>query len=254
MLPPALNVRSRDTTSLTHVADGRLIQHSMTSIIQGTPLWEQVFPFSDNDTDISEVWFKGFNIPAILADHDNPRVVFIGSRDIKTAQWRHTVSLVNAIARSAPQAIIITGLSLGTEQAAAEAALDNGLRVVAALSHGIDIDIYPSIQAPLAERIIEAGGGLVTNMAPGEAPLAMTFLRRTHLMVALGKTLVIPACRRRGAAMVAAKLAAQKHRYHGSVFALPGELDDLRAEGCNRLIADGAARALARCEDIELYL
>ena len=106
---------------------------------------------------------------------------------------------------------VISGLALGIDGAAHEAALDDRGRTVAVLGSGLDT-IYPKQHADLAERIVESGGALMSQFVPTQSPSRKSFPMRNVVMSGLGVgTIVIEANEHSGAKMQA-RLALEHGR------------------------------------------
>src|SRR5258708_39968915 len=76
---------------------------------------------------------------------------------------------------------ILSGLALGIDAAAHEAALAAGGRTVAVVGTGLR-RTYPPANAELARRILEAGGALVSQFLPDQPPAKGAFpLRRVGM-------------------------------------------------------------------------
>lgn len=65
--------------------------------------------------------------------------------------------------------VIISGLALGCDTVGHEGALDAGGKTVAVLPTPIDGPIYPKQNKDLAQRILDGGGVLLSEYAPGKA-------------------------------------------------------------------------------------
>ena len=127
--------------------------------------------------------------------------------------------------------VIVSGLALGVDAAAHRGALSTG-RTVAVLGSGPD-RIYPPRNALLAGQIVETGGALVTEFAPGAPPLP-------------GQgTIVVEAAIKSGSLITARTALAQGRE----VFAIPGSIHNPLSKGCHQLLRDGASWLESR-EDI----
>lgn len=130
---------------------------------------------------------------------------------------------------------IVSGLARGIDAAAHAAALTTG--TIAVYAGGLD-QTYPSQNIPLAEKILDSGGQLISEMAMGYGPRSKDFPRRNRLVSGMAKgTLVIEAAKRSGS-LITARYALEQNR---EVFAAPGFPMDPRSGGTNRLIRDGAS-------------
>lgn len=106
---------------------------------------------------------------------------------------------------------ILSGLAAGIDSAAHSAALDAGGRTVAVMGSGLD-HIYPAANRPLAERIVESGGALITQFFPHQRPRSWMFPLRNVVMSGLSlATVVIEASETSGAKMQA-RVALQHGR------------------------------------------
>lgn len=86
---------------------------------------------------------------------------------------------------------VVSGLALGIDAVAHTAAVEAEGCTVAVLAHGLDM-VAPKKHAGLAERILESGGALVSEYAPGVRPFGPQFVRRDRVQagLALGVILV----------------------------------------------------------------
>jgi DNA processing protein len=161
-----------------------------------------------------------------------PMVAIVGSRNASVA-GRKIASMI-ASGLGAAGYTVASGLARGIDAAAHEASLATG--TVAVLAGGLD-RVYPEDNAPLAERIVEAGGTHITEMPLGHAPRGRDFPRRNRIVSGLALGVVIVEAAQRSGSLITARRAADQGRI---VFAVPGSPLDPRAYGTNRLIRDGA--------------
>ena len=77
--------------------------------------------------------------------------------------------------------------------------------------------------------------------------MALNFVRRNRIIAALSRWTVLVESREKGGGMITARLA---FGYGREVYALPGRLDDVRSQGCNRLIATKLAEAYTSPEEL----
>jgi DNA protecting protein DprA len=82
--------------------------------------------------------------------------------------------------------VILSGFARGVDSTAHALAVRNGLRTIAILGAGIDID-YPRENRRLRQEILEAGGLLVSPYPAGTAPMARNFIERNALIAGFAK-------------------------------------------------------------------
>ena len=161
-------------------------------------------------------------------------VAVVGTRRASAYGLTHTREIAAELAQTG--VCVVSGLALGIDAAAHTGALDGGGRTVAVLGSALDKP-YPQENDPLMRRILESGGSVVSEYAPGTPPSRYSFLQRNRIIagMCLG-TLVTEGPRRSGALNTATRT-----RENGrEVFALPGNVDSPGAQLPNMLISEGA--------------
>jgi len=142
---------------------------------------------------------------------------------------------------------IVSGLARGIDTAAHEGALLGQAPTLAVLGAGPD-EPYPTRNAPLAARIVAAGGAVISEYAPGTPPLKENFPRRNRIIAGLSLgTLVVEAALRSGS-LITARLASEAGR---EVFAIPGSIHSPQSKGCHALIKQGAKLVEAAADILE---
>jgi len=133
---------------------------------------------------------------------------------------------------------VVSGLALGVDAAAHQAALDAGGDTVAVLGCGVDV-AYPPRNRRLAARIAEEGA-LVGEYPPGRPPDAGNFPARNRIVSGLARATVVVEAGIKSGALITAEYAADQG---ADVFAVPGSIFRPTAEGTNNLLANGAGVA-----------
>lgn len=171
-------------------------------------------------------------------------VAIVGARNASAAGQRMTELLASELA--ARGYVVVSGLARGIDAAAHKASLTVG--TVAVLAGGMD-HIYPEENAPLARRIVESGGALVSEMPMGWQPRAQDFPRRNRIVSGMSLGVVVVEAAKRSGSLITARLALEQNR---DVFAVPGSPLDPRAEGGNHLIQEGAKLVTSAADIIEV--
>lgn len=161
-------------------------------------------------------------------------VAVVGTRRASAYGLTHTREIAAELAQTG--VCVVSGLALGIDAAAHTGALDCGGRTVAVLGSALDKP-YPQENEPLMRRILESGGSVVSEYAPGTPPSRYSFLQRNRIIagMCLG-TLVTEGPRRSGALNTATRTLENGRE----VFALPGNVDSPGAQLPNMLISEGA--------------
>ncbi len=132
---------------------------------------------------------------------------------------------------------VVSGLAIGIDAAAHDAALAAGGRTVAVLPSPVD-RIYPPAHRELARRMVAAGGALLTELPPGRQIGRPDFARRNRVIAGLAEAVVVVEAPDRSGALLTADAAVGCGR---ELFAVPGPMDAATSRGTNRLIADHLA-------------
>ncbi len=150
------------------------------------------------------------------------RVAIVGSRRTDAYGRELAEELADGLARAG--VCIVSGGAQGIDAAAHEAALRANGRTIAVMGCGLDIT-YPAGHRALFERIVEAGGALVSEYEDSAPAAAWTFPRRNRLVSGMSEAVVVVRAGARSGALLTADWA---RRQGVPVMAVPG---DVRAEG-----------------------
>ncbi|WP_115716917.1 DNA-processing protein DprA [Gallaecimonas mangrovi] len=162
-----------------------------------------------------------------------PQLAVVGSRKPSPA-GKAAMSLLEPVIDAG--VVLTSGLALGIDGLAHQAALSRGVGTVAVLASGLQ-SCYPKRHQGLFDAIAQQGV-LVSEMPPDTAPLPALFPQRNRIIAGLSlATLVVEASLKSGS-LITARLAADAGR---DVLAIPGTPFNPQAAGCLQLIKDGAA-------------
>ncbi|WP_104904199.1 DNA-processing protein DprA [Pseudomonas sp. LH1G9] len=169
--------------------------------------------------------------PAIL---EKPQLAIVGSRRAS----RPGMDTAAAFSRSLASAgfVITSGLALGIDGAAHQAALEVGGQTIGVLGTGLE-KFYPQRHRRLAAAMIAQGSAVVSEFPLDAAPQAGNFPRRNRIISGLSLGVLVVEAGIASGSLITARLAAEQGR---EVYAIPGSIHHPAAKGCHQLIRDGA--------------
>ena len=175
-----------------------------------------------------------------------PQIAIVGSRRMTRGAEIIAQSWAKSLACSG--FTITSGMAIGIDGCAHLGALEaiHGLSV-GVVATGID-RIYPSRNASLAEKMIEKGGALVTEFAPGTPPLPSHFPQRNRIISGLSLGVLVVEAALKSGSLITAKCALEQNR---EVFAIPGSINSPQSKGCHQLIKQGACLVETTAELVE---
>lgn len=162
---------------------------------------------------------------------NRPCIGLVGARNASIAGRKMAERLAGDLAEAG--FTIVSGLARGIDAAAHQGSLASG--TVAVVAGGADV-IYPPENDALY-RDIAARGAIIAESPLGTEPQARHFPRRNRLISGLSLGIVVVEAALKSGSLITARFALEQGR---EVFAVPGSPMDPRAQGCNRLIKEGA--------------
>ena len=168
-----------------------------------------------------------------LTHDDQVAVGIVGTR--RASPYGRDSALELSAALSRGGYTIVSGLARGIDTFAHIGALNAGGRTVGVLGCGFD-HMYPEENRDLALEMTRSGA-VISEFSMATPPSRETFPTRNRIIAGMALGLLVIEAPLRSGSLITARLANEIGR---TVFAIPGRVGDPGAEGCNKLIRDGA--------------
>lgn len=172
-----------------------------------------------------------------LPDESQPAVAVIGTRE--PTRFGRSAAEALTSAAAAEGLAIISGLALGIDTIAHEAALHSGARTVAVLGSGLG-NISPRQNRDLAERILSEGGAVISEQPYLASPSPRSLVSRNRLQTGLSDALVVCQTGLTGGSLHTVRFAAEQGR---PIWVAEPRTDSEASEG-NLALIDRPAREL----------
>lgn len=194
----------------------------------------------------SAIWVRADDPDEALAALAERRsVAIVGARQAGPLVLAFTRRLASDLATAGLS--ILSGLALGADAAAHEGSLE--ARGHVAPTHAVlacdPSTTYPRRHGRLADRIVAAGGAILSEYPPGTPPAPWRFPARNRLIAALAEATILVEASTRSGALVTASVALDLGR---EVMVVPASPWERRSSGGNRLLVDGATPVLGAAE------
>ncbi len=164
----------------------------------------------------------------------NSTIAVVGSRKMTMYGKEVCDSIVSALAYAGWT--VISGLAMGVDGAVHQAVLNAKGITVGVLGGGL-VKFHPQEHIELARRMIDLGGGVVTEFPMGFSPTRRSFPMRNRIISGLSRGVLVVEGGIQSGALITADFALEQNR---QVFAIPGRINNPSSQGCNRLIKNGA--------------
>ena len=198
---------------------------------------------------VSAITINNPSYPRLLKEiYDPPSIIYfrgrldlnslmigvVGSR--KPTDYGKHVTYDTAYKLASNGICIVSGLALGIDSIAHQAALDAKGKTVAVMGCGLD-KIYPTSHERLANEIISKGGSIISEFPIGAPPMKYNFPARNRIISGLGQALIVTEAAKDSGSLITATDALEQNR---EVFAIPGSIHNINSSGPNNLIKRGA--------------
>jgi len=203
------------------------------------------------DADYPPLLAKTFNPPVVLYYRGRlpsiqPLIAVVGARRA-SAYGRNAATMLASQLADAGLGVV-SGAARGIDTAAHQGALQRNGYTLAVLGCGVDI-AYPPENAKLLATIAEHGA-IVSEYAPGTAPMAKFFPIRNRIISGLSQGVVVVEAAEKSGSLITADFALEEGR---DVFAVPGSIFSAASRGTHGLIKQGAKPVATAVDILEEY-
>lgn len=145
---------------------------------------------------------------------------------------------------------IVSGLALGIDSLAHEAALRNNLYTLAVPGGGVDDKaIYPATHKQLAARILDAGGGLMNEFEPTFKATKWSFPMRNRLVAGISHASLLIEAGEKSGTLITARLTAD---YNRELLVVPGSIFSANSHGVHQFLKLGATPVTTSADILEV--
>ena len=178
-----------------------------------------------------------------LPEEDQKFLCVVGSREVTAYGKAVCEKIIRELAGS--PIVIVSGLALGIDAIAHQAALHAGLTTIAVPGSGLSNSVlYPRTNVHLAHEILSRGGALLSEFEPDFRATPYGFPQRNRIMAGLSHAILVIEAKEESGTLITARLATD---YNRDVFTVPGSIFHPSSFGPHMLLRHGAA--LVRCGD-----
>ncbi len=188
----------------------------------------------------------GLYVKGRLPGEERPSAAIVGARGCSHYGREAARFLARSLAEEGVQ--IVSGMALGIDGEGHRGALEAGRDTYAVLGSGVDI-CYPQDHFSMYMDISQKGG-IISEYRPGEPPAAGNFPMRNRIISGLSDAVIVVEARERSGSLITADCGLEQGR---EIFAVPGQMTDPLAKGCNELIRQGAGIVTSPEDVLEFF-
>ncbi len=175
-------------------------------------------------------------------DKNIPSVAIVGSRRPSNYGAKMATKFAEDLGKRG--FMIVSGMARGVDTCAHRGALKSEAFTIAVLGCGVDV-LYPPENGGIKD-LIETNGAVISEFAPGTAPMPTHFPVRNRIVSGLSNAVLIVEGKASSGSSITANIAKDQGR---EVFCLPGNVDNPLSTVSHKLIREGA-RLVTCAEDI----
>jgi DNA processing protein len=185
-----------------------------------------------------------------LPDPEKSLLGMVGTRNPSPQAAEQAYKIAGNVARAGIS--VISGLARGIDAMSHRGSLIGNVPGYAVLGSGID-EVYPSVNRPLAKRILDSGGALISEYPPGVRPSKWTFPARNRIIAAMSRGVLIVEAPKKSGALITAAFALEQGK--DLWVASCGTLEDGKFDkrGTVKLADDGAEIINSACDVLDKW-
>lgn len=179
---------------------------------------------------------KKLYIKGKLPSDDMKFLCVVGSR--KYSQYGKDVCKTLIEGLRGYDIVIVSGLALGMDAIAHEAALEAGLKTIAVPGSGLgERKLHPNANRNLAKKILDAGGALISEFEENFKATLWSFPQRNRIMAGMSHATLIIEAEEKSGTLITSRLATE---YNRDVLTVPASIFSSNSYGPHMLLRLGA--------------
>jgi len=198
----------------------------------------------------SVIYYKG-----VLPNPEKSLLGMVGTRKPSREAAEQAYKIAGNLGKAGIS--VISGLAHGIDAMSHRGNLICSVPGYAVLGSGID-EIYPADNKPLAKRILDSGGAIISEYPPGVHPTKWTFPARNRIIAAFSRSVLIVEAPLKSGALITASFALEqgKDLWVASSGICSGDNNgQLRSDkrGTIKLVSEGAELIYSACDVLEKW-
>lgn len=186
------------------------------------------------------LYYKG-----ILPNNNENLIGIVGTRNPSPYGQQATLKISGELIDSG--LVIVSGLAPGIDTLSHKSVIEKNKRTIAVLGTGIDErSIYPKNNLWLANKILECGGCLISELPEGTPGSKFSFPKRNRIISGLSSAILVVEAKEKSGSLITANYAIKQGKI---LMAIPGQIYSLNSAGTNKLIKNGA-KLISNTNDI----
>jgi DNA processing protein len=221
---PAMEIIYKEALHIAETAERRGISWASYSEKEYPPLLRELI-----DPPLV-VFYRG-----VLPNPEQMLVGMVGTRKPSAEAMAQSYDFSKALGSAGIP--VVSGLALGIDAMCHRGNIEGGAPTIAVLGSGPDM-IYPSSNRMIAARILDHGGCIMSEYAPGTKPMKWHFPARNRIISGLSRGLIVVEAPLKSGALITAQFALEQGR---DIWIASSGLSERSGAGTIELHEDGAS-------------